>query len=318
MRLTGRSIAKMIEVRKYNPQLRHDWERLVDSSSNAIFQHSRSFMEYHGNRFEDRSVIIYHHSQPKAIFPSHRIGDRIFSHKGLTYGGLVVHKGLQPDELESFLQELVRYYKKEKITEIHLKCLPDFYADGNQQALKESILKVGGRKTGEDIIHAVPLPNGIKERALYKIRNSQRITPEIKKAESFQLFWEKVLIPHLDLKFDNRPVHSLQEITQLGQNNPLEQWDLYHEGELLAGTTLFVDKHVVKAQYTATTERGRKLKALDYLFFHLFDLFSHKKLFSLGTSYHPGTRELVPGLVQWKESFGAVPFESEEYVVMIR
>ncbi|MBT0813167.1 hypothetical protein KIH41_17930 [Litoribacter ruber] len=307
----------MLTTTPYRPIHQPDWESLLQSSRNGTFMHSRNYMDYHRDRFEDCSVIIHQDGRPVAIFPAHWEGGKVYSHKGLTFGGLVLGNGVGDEEMEKVVGALIDHFRREEVSEIHIKCIPDFYLEDGQDRLRKALLKFGATLTAINIIHAVPLPSTIGERADYKIRNSQRISPEIRKADSFQPFWEKVLIPHLYNKFGNRPVHSLQEITQLGQHNPIEQWDLYHEGELLAGTTLFVDKHVVKAQYTATTERGRKLKALDYLFFHLFDLYGHKKLFNLGTSYHPGTRELVPGLVHWKKSFGALPYESDNYVIIL-
>jgi hypothetical protein len=48
----------------------------------------RDFMEYHSDRFQDYSLLIFEEDKLIAVLPANRVEDRL-SHQGLTYGGLV-------------------------------------------------------------------------------------------------------------------------------------------------------------------------------------------------------------------------------------
>jgi len=70
--------------------------------------------------------------------------------------------------------------------------------------------------------------------------------------------------------------------------------------------TIYETPTVAHAQYIASTERGRKLGALDLLVNWLINQHYHKKLFfDFGCSNEQEGRALNHGLLEWKEGFGA-------------
>ena len=50
----------------------------------------REYMEYHADRFTDYSLLVYDGNKLLALLPANRSGDVLYSHAGLTYGGLIV------------------------------------------------------------------------------------------------------------------------------------------------------------------------------------------------------------------------------------
>ena len=80
---------KQFSVRKYSSTDRQKWNDFVSKAKNATFLFHRDFMEYHQDRFEDYSLIIEDENIWVAILPANRIRNELFSHQGLTYGGLV-------------------------------------------------------------------------------------------------------------------------------------------------------------------------------------------------------------------------------------
>ena len=48
-----------MKVSKYDSSDRDAWNRFVEESKNGTFLHLRSYMDYHADRFEDFSCMVY-------------------------------------------------------------------------------------------------------------------------------------------------------------------------------------------------------------------------------------------------------------------
>lgn len=87
------------KIIKYTSEHYNLWNDFVADAKNATFLFHRDFMEYHSDRFEDYSLLIFDEKENlKALFPANRIENDLFSHQGLTYGGLIL------DEKANFLK----------------------------------------------------------------------------------------------------------------------------------------------------------------------------------------------------------------------
>lgn len=80
----------MFEIKRYTPDLADEWNAFVAQSKNGTFLFDRGYMDYHADRFHDHSLIIYRRGKCYALLPGCVDGDTFYSHKGLTYGGLVM------------------------------------------------------------------------------------------------------------------------------------------------------------------------------------------------------------------------------------
>ena len=78
-----------IEITRYSCELLHEWNQFVDHSKNATFLLNRSYMDYHADRFSDCSLVIRSKGRIVALLPANISGSIVFSHGGLTYGGLI-------------------------------------------------------------------------------------------------------------------------------------------------------------------------------------------------------------------------------------
>ena len=85
---------------KYTSDYYQIWNDFVANAKNATFLFNRDFMEYHSDRFEDNSLLIFDEKDKLvAIFPANRIGNELFSHQGLTYGGLILDEKSKLSEI---------------------------------------------------------------------------------------------------------------------------------------------------------------------------------------------------------------------------
>jgi hypothetical protein len=74
----------------YTKERKTQWDTLVKASPEATFLFRRDFMEYHQHQFSDYSLMVFDNEVLHAVLPANRVGETVFSHQGLTYGGFVL------------------------------------------------------------------------------------------------------------------------------------------------------------------------------------------------------------------------------------
>src|SRR5690349_21312419 len=88
------------------------WNDFINHAKNATFLFHRDFMEYHQDRFEDASLLIFEDQKLTAVLPANKAGKSIYSHQGLTYGGLVYSAKLKAENVELILDEVLSFLKE--------------------------------------------------------------------------------------------------------------------------------------------------------------------------------------------------------------
>ena len=85
----------MFSLSLYNSSLKSQWDNFINESKNGTFLFNRNFIEYHKNRFKDYSILFYKQDKLIAVLPANKLDDKIYSHQGLTYGGLILSKQIK-------------------------------------------------------------------------------------------------------------------------------------------------------------------------------------------------------------------------------
>src|SRR5574344_499267 len=80
----------MFEVRRYTAEQLAEWNKYVAKARNATFLFNRGYMDYHADRFHDYSIMFYKNGKLHSLLPAHQVGTELYSHYGLTYGGLIM------------------------------------------------------------------------------------------------------------------------------------------------------------------------------------------------------------------------------------
>lgn len=281
----------------------------------------RDFMDYHQDRFEDFSLLIFKKDVLIAVFPANIVDGFVFSHQGLTYGGLIFKDEITFSDALLAYKELLKFLHEESIKELHLKLLPKIYHTLPSDELQYLLFKTKAELTRTDITSVIdakyklPLQSSNRKRGLKKAL-SQGL--EVKEVDDFKDFWDLILIPNLRKTHQITPVHSLSEITQLKSNfkKNIRQFNVYHNNQIVAGATVFDTKHVAHVQYISANADKQKLRSLDFLFDYLINtIFKTKKYFDFGISNVNQGQQINEGLLSWKESFGARSIVHEFYRV---
>jgi hypothetical protein len=296
-----------LEIKFYSPSDFESWNGLVENSSNGIFLHSRNFMDYHRDRFTDVSLLIKEGEELVAVLPGNSYEKTFLSHQGLTFGGWIFRKGVDLVKQQEIIRRSLQFLSEKGFTRIRVKPVPEFYH--SQKTDYESLMvSCGGVLGDEDPNYAIELPKVISDRGKrWGVQKAMNMGIHIEEDDGFVTFWDEILMPYHRQVLGYEPVHTLAEIEYLAVNNPgkIRQFNAYHKGEILAGVTVFSHPEVARTQYIASTDDGRKNRAVDLLIGYLMRHVGEKYI-DLGGVTDPKTGLPKESLVQWKESFGGV------------
>ncbi|MCS4434546.1 GNAT family N-acetyltransferase [Aquiflexum gelatinilyticum] len=296
-----------LEIKFYSPSDFESWNELVENSSNGIFLHSRNFMDYHRDRFTDVSLLIKEGEELVAVLPGNSYEKTFLSHQGLTFGGWIFRNGIDFVKQQEIILRSLQFLSEKGFTRIRVKPVPEFYH--SQKTDNESLMvSCGGVLVDEDPNYAIELPKVISDRGKrWGVQKAMNMGIHIEEDDGFVTFWDEILMPYHKQVLGYEPVHTLAEIEYLAANNPgkIRQFNAYHKGEILAGVTVFSHPEVARTQYIASTDDGRKNRAVDLLIGYLMRHVGEKYI-DLGGVTDPKTGLPKESLVQWKESFGGV------------
>ena len=304
-------------VRRYTSDDFDLWNQFIAKAKNATFLFHRDFMDYHQDRFEDYSLMVFDRDKLVAVLPANRSGEELHSHQGLTYGGLVVRESVK---LSAFIEifESVFLWSIQNFKKAYFKVIPSIYTTCFSDELLYVLFLKNAQLIRRDTLSVIDysLPIKFSSSRKTEIKKGEKHALQIKQTTDFTEFWNEILIPVLAEKHQAKPVHSLDEITLLHSRFPenIKQYNVYFEGEVVAGTTLFETDNTVHSQYIGSNAERSRLGSLDFLYDFLIKKYaSDKKYFDFGTSNESNGRVLNAGLSYWKESFGAKTVTQDFY-----
>jgi len=314
---------KNYQVRLYQPQDSSIWNTFISVAKNATFLFDRNFMDYHSDRFQDYSLMVFDGEKLVAVLPANRVDDTVFSHQGLTYGGLVLSNKAKLSAVIAIFKNVLQFLHKNAIEKLIVKSIPTIYSDYFSEELEYCLFIVQAKLTRRDALSVLDLTkkNAIDSNRMEGVKRGIKNELVVKEESSFDLFWNTILVPNLAQKHNAKPVHTLAEITKLKHlfPNNIRQFNVYKNEELLGGTTVFVNKKVVHSQYISGNETKNVSGSLDYLHHHLIkEVFKDYHFHDFGICNEYDGRMINKGLLFWKESFGAKTVIQNFYEVETR
>lgn len=309
---------KKYTVRLYHKNDYENWNSFIGLAKNGTFLFHRDFMDYHNDRFEDYSLIVLDGEKWVTVLPANVVGNEVFSHQGLTYGGLVYSENVGAEAVEIIFDVILDFLKNNKVQNFILKLIPDFYtlraAHEINYFLYQKKAHLQKRSMNLAIDYSKPLQ--ISKSKLKHFKRISQLDISIEETEDCSSFWNQILIPRLQEKYQANPVHSLEEINHLKLKFPsnIKQINAYFEGEIVAGITLFCSQQVVKSQYGATSLKGESIRALDYLFINLIKKYTSEfSFFDMGLV--DGGNSYSLGLLKQKQELGCAVYVQDVYKV---
>lgn len=300
-----------IITRRYCQENRDEWNNFVSESRNSTFLFDRNYMDYHSDRFEDSSLLFYNsRNRLLAMLPANRAGDMLYSHQGLTYGGLITKNDACAELVYDIFEAMNTFLKGEGIRRVVYKAIPWIYHTyPSEEDLYALTYASKARLVSRDISSAFPLSCRLRftESRRAGIRKARKAGITVTESEKLEEFWQ-VLSDNLMVRHHTTPVHTLDEIKLLMSRFPgnIRLYTSELSGKVVAGTILYICKEVVHTQYISSSPEGKACGALDILFDHIINNeYSGRHFFDFGKSTEQDGSVLNRSLIFQKEGFGA-------------
>lgn len=299
----------MFEIERYTADQKAIWNQFVLNSKNGTFLFDRNYMDYHSDRFEDYSLMIYRKGRLYSLLAANKMGSVLYSHQGLTYGGVIMSdKVTVADSVEMF-RVINACLKESGFEKVIYKPIPFIFhqhpAQEDLYALfRTSNAKIIGRNISSTIIQSDKMKFIESRKSGIRKALSNGIT--VRQSNDLSAFWE-ILDTNLKNKYGVAPVHTLSELQLLQSRFPqnIKLYLAYKDDIALGGSLLYVTKQVVHTQYISANIEGKELGVLDLLFDYLINHeYTNYPYFDFGQSTENMGSVLNESLIFQKEGFG--------------
>ena len=307
---------------RYKHEHQTEWDEFAAKAKNAHFFFQRDYMEYHKDRFEDYSLMVYDDKERLvALLPATKKENELISHGGLTFGGFLVDERMGVAQMLAVFGCIMDFLRERGFHIWTYKCIPYIYHRYPAEEDGYALFRYGAELVRRDASAAIYLPTRYKYQKGRKwmIAKGKKNGITVRKSKDYEKFIameNDVLLEHHEAK----AVHSGEELRMLADRFP-DNIKLYvgeRDGEMLAGTVIFENGQTVHTQYLANSEEGRKCGALDVVIDHLLnEVYTDRTYFDFGISNEDNGRYLNEGLIAQKEGFGARAVVHDFYKIVL-
>ncbi len=306
----------------YTSQIATVWDNFVSTSKNATFLFHRNYMDYHSDRFVDHSLLFHRDNQLVALMPANISGDVLYSHAGLTYGGILSGYDMGAPLMLGVFEELKNHCQSQGIKKIVYKCIPSMYHSASSEEDLYALFRNEARLIGRNLSSCIYLP----EKRRFKMKRRESVTKArnhnvtIKQSFDFEGFMEMVE-QVVAGRHGSKPAHTGAEMALLASRFPnnIKLFGAYKDDKMLAGCLIYESRNVAHGQYAANLDEGRGLGAQDIIIDYLVNsYYENFKYFDFGISTLNLGQFLNEGLVNHKESFGASSIVYDFYELAIK
>jgi len=309
----------MFTLHRYINQSESRWDRFVLSGNNGTLFHLRKFLNYHPkDRFQDHSILIEKKQNLFSVLPAAELivdGNRILvSHPGSTVGSFVVPENLSIADAMSMSEALVTYVKENNFSGIRITLPPTLYQRRLSNYMDFSFFKQGFTYSKRDVTSILFLEDSLdknlakfKSSHLRAVRNAQEKGVNVRQSNDFDSFYH-ILEQNLKIRHGVSPTHTLAELKNIHALFPdrVNLFAAFVKDVMVAGVVNFVvNDHVVLAFYISHDEAYQEFRAVNLLFYSIFDWAIQQgfRIYDFGT--FTVNEEPNMGLGRFKENFGA-------------
>lgn len=317
----------MYKIIKYEERFADIWDDFVmNKSINGTFLQTRRFLNYHPkDRFTDSSFIIFDgKEQIAAVCPGCDVYENenkvFFSHKGSTYGGIVLgSKCNSVNRVSAIIDEAEKYICNNGYSKIVYKMTPELFAKENSSLL-EYVLYSRNYSEEKELNLQIEFET-YKDNILSNFSQGKRTNVNNCLKEAFQLreltseseIWDFYEILKITLdKYSLKPIHTPEELCEFNFQRLKEEtafWGIYHNDRMIAGSMMFLFNNIkiAHAQYLAALPEYNKISISTYLYYCM--IIEMKKLgmkkLSWGIVSEHGLKQINEGLANSKEAYGS-------------
>lgn len=299
----------MIRVVQYQAEHQSLWDEFVARAKNGVFLFQRGYMEYHRDRFQDRSLLFFADEKLVALLPANITDDTLISHGGLTFGGIVSDERMKTPLMLEVFDALRAHFQAGNVKKLTYKAAPHIYHELPAEEDLYALFRHRAELVARGASSAVYLPcrAPVSRDRKGRIKQGQKSGLEIRRSEDYETF--AAMVAHvLATRHGLKPVHTANELRLLAGRFPenIKLFAAARGEQMLAGVLVYESKCVAHAQYISSTDEGREIGAPDLLLDYLIsEQYPAKRYFDFGISTEQSGQHLNKGLIDNKEGFGA-------------
>jgi Acetyltransferase (GNAT) domain len=299
-----------MKIVKYTVEHKNLWNEFVKNSKNSHFFFQRDYMNYHSDRFEDFSIMIFDETDKLiAILPANIKENILYSHQGLTFGGFLVDDRMKTETMLAIFESLKEFVKEKNIEKIVYKCIPYIYHIKSSEEDRYALFRNDAKLIRRDVTSTIDLTEQIRysKGRKWTVNKAKKELIQTFESDDYGIFWE-LLTGVLESNHEAKPVHTLEEMKKLASlfTKNIKLFLAKKDERIVSGALIYENQNIVHTQYLANSEEGRECGALDLLIDYLIkDIYKNKKYFDFGISNEDAGRFLNTGLIAQKEGFGA-------------
>lgn len=292
-----------MKIIKYNKTYENIWDKFITESKNGNIFHTRKFLNYHKDKFKDASILIYKKNKLIALFPAIEFENKIISHRGSTYGGLVVREDNKLNDTLRMWEEIIQYHNKT----IEFRKCEYIFDKYPSQEVEFAAKYLGFKCVNEELstcldLEYIKLTKGRKW-AIGKCKNLKIVFDDL----DYETY-HKILSKNLD-KFNSTPTHTLKEMKYLKELLPKNYFlvTIYLEDIMIAGIWLVLATNkTAHTFYIAQNYQYSEYQPLSCVVNYIIKYLQNNnfKYLNFGISTENGGKYINKGLFEFKESFG--------------
>lgn len=298
------------------------WDAFVESAlTNGEFVSTRKYLGYHAQgKFNDVSIALVNPASNDiiAVFPAVALSDRVVSHAGTSFAGLIINNKCDAVDLLGYLDLVVDFYKNEGFQSLDVKLPPLSFTRINKDEILWAYWNKGFEISGMHLGNIITIDYASEEQLLNRYGGKRRNqVRKVIKDGHFQFFPEKgipqemweSMTANLSGRYGTHPTHDYSEIMHLYSLFP-DQIKCYMvkstSGAYAAAALVYEYKSVFHTQYLDMNYELSN-KAPHVFLTHNLLLTAQalgKRVFSFGPSTEEGGHKLNEGLYDYKNQYG--------------
>ena len=316
-----------MNICRYTKDRKQEWDAFVHDAKNGTFLFLRDYMDYHAERFMDHSLMYYDDKgRLMAVMPANEDGHILYSHQGLTYGGLVLTTKSRATDVGTMFSMTIAYLREHGFTEWYYKQIPSIYCQYPSQEDEYWLWRNNASLACCNLSCTIQMDSNLstpwERRRRRGLRRATEAGLHITEDADIETFWP-IMVENLRTKYGAAPVHTLDEMKILHSRFP-DNIRIYtcldSHGIVHAGAVVYVtNPQTIHVQYAHADQMGKKNGAIDLLYDFLTDKYhaSGYTYFDIGTSNEQGGRFLNEKLIEQKEGFGGRGIVYKHWRIML-
>jgi hypothetical protein len=299
----------MFEIKRYTPEDQEAWDRYVKKARNATFLFLRDYMDYHRDRFNDYSLLFYKNGKLHSLLPAHQVDNTLYSHFGLTYGGLIVDINVTIADTCQLFEDLNDYLREQGFTKVIYRPIPWIYhLHPAEEDLYAIFWKCHARLLVRNIGTTIFMQQHLRWRKdhLRRLKKSHENGVTVIRDADITEFWG-ILENNLEERFHAKPVHTLSEMLLLKDKFPEQiiQYNAYKDGHIIGGLTFYITQQVIHGQYSSTNSEGKEYGAMEAIYEQImYKDYPDYPYLDFGSSTEDNCSFINEGLIAHKEGYG--------------